>query len=141
MSLSLPLNRLPSECFPLGVPVNRLPPGPTPQELARTRYLEECEQFEMHPGMTPGDIDELAEFRKVLDSRIDELFADSLPGARAVIEPVVKRHPGAPTDAEVRDFYKRAALGRVSSAERASFEHALTLRKSTTGIEWSSWHL
>jgi hypothetical protein len=32
---------------------------------------------------------------------------------------------GAPTAAEIRDFYKRAALGRVKDAERVSFEQRL----------------
>lgn len=34
----------------------------------------------------------------------------------------------APTSAEVKDFYKRASLGRVSDAERAKFEARLKLR-------------
>lgn len=35
---------------------------------------------------------------------------------------------GAPTDAEVRDFYKRAALGQVSNGERSAFEARVVLR-------------
>ena len=37
---------------------------------------------------------------------------------------------GAPTDAEVKDFYKRAAIGRVTDKERVEFEARLQLRQA-----------
>lgn len=37
---------------------------------------------------------------------------------------------GAPTDAEVRDFYKRSAIGKVKEDERVKFEARLKLRNA-----------
>lgn len=38
---------------------------------------------------------------------------------------------GAPTDAEVRDFYKRSALGKVKDTERVAFDARMRLRHAT----------
>lgn len=35
---------------------------------------------------------------------------------------------GAPTDAEIRDFYKRAAVGKVTPEQMTEFENRLKLR-------------
>jgi len=42
--------------------------------------------------------------------------------------PSPAQQAGAPTDVEVKDFYKRSALGKVKEAERVSFEARLALR-------------
>jgi hypothetical protein len=42
--------------------------------------------------------------------------------------PVAPQAVKAPTDAEVRDYFKRAALGRVKDAERVDFEARMKLR-------------
>jgi len=42
--------------------------------------------------------------------------------------PTPAQQAGAPTDAEVKDFYKRSALGKVKDTERTAFEARLALR-------------
>lgn len=44
--------------------------------------------------------------------------------------PVQRPAGGVPTDAEVRDFFKRAAIGKVTDKERVEFEARLQLRQA-----------
>jgi hypothetical protein len=41
--------------------------------------------------------------------------------------PAAATRSGYPTPAEIKDFYKRAGLGKVSDAERTTFEARLKL--------------
>lgn len=50
------------------------------------------------------------------------------PGGDGAVPAAVVAGLTAPTDAEVKDFYKRAAIGKVKDDERATFEARLKLR-------------
>jgi len=54
--------------------------------------------------------------------------AASTPTPPAPTPPAGGDGQGAPTDAEVKDYYKRAAIGRVKDDERVKFEARMKLR-------------